>query len=41
VTARFQSAQHGVAPGQAIVLYDGSRVIGSATIDRTMSAVRA
>jgi tRNA-uridine 2-sulfurtransferase len=41
VTARFQSAQHGIAPGQAIVLYDGSRVIGSATIDRTMSAVRA
>jgi len=41
VTARFQSAQHGVAPGQAIVLYDGTRVIGSATIGRTMSAVRA
>jgi tRNA-specific 2-thiouridylase len=41
VTARFRTVQHGVAPGQAIVLYDGSRVIGSATIDRTMSAVRA
>ncbi len=25
----------GVAPGQTVVLYDGSRVIGSATIDRT------
>ncbi len=25
----------GVAPGQAVVLYDGDRVIGSATIDRT------
>ena len=25
----------GVAPGQAVVVYDGTRVIGSATIDRT------
>jgi tRNA-uridine 2-sulfurtransferase len=25
----------GVAPGQAVVLYDGSRVVGSATIDST------
>ena len=41
VTARFRSVQHGVAPGQGIVFYDGSRVIGSATLDRTMSAVRA
>jgi len=26
---------HGVAPGQSVVLYDGTRVVGSATIDRT------
>ena len=25
----------GVAPGQAVVLYDGTRVLGSATVDRT------
>jgi tRNA-specific 2-thiouridylase len=29
---------HGVAPGQAVVLYDGTRVVGSATIDRTEAA---
>ncbi len=28
----------GVAPGQAVVLYDGTRVIGSATISATVSA---
>ncbi len=28
---------HGIAPGQAVVLYDGTRVVGSATIDRTSS----
>lgn len=32
---RFEQPARGVAPGQAIVLYDGSRVVGSATIDRT------
>jgi tRNA-uridine 2-sulfurtransferase len=26
---------YGVAPGQSVVLYDGTRVVGSATIDRT------
>jgi len=31
----------GVAPGQAAVLYDGTRVLGSATIDRTVPAVVA
>lgn len=31
---RFGAAQRAVAPGQSIVLYDGTRVIGSATIDR-------
>jgi tRNA-uridine 2-sulfurtransferase len=35
VIVRFRSPQRGVAPGQAVVLYDESRVIGSATIDRT------
>jgi tRNA-uridine 2-sulfurtransferase len=38
VSVAFASPQHGVAPGQAVVLYDGTRVIGSATIDRTESA---
>jgi tRNA-specific 2-thiouridylase len=28
----------GVAPGQTAVLYDGTRVIGQFTIDRTVSA---
>ena len=28
----------GVAPGQAVVLYDGTRVVGSATIARTSGA---
>jgi tRNA-specific 2-thiouridylase len=28
-------AARGVAPGQAVVVYDGTRVVGSATIDRT------
>jgi tRNA-uridine 2-sulfurtransferase len=36
VTVRFSAAQRGVAPGQAVVLYAGTRVIGSATIDRTV-----
>lgn len=35
LVVRFDEPQEGVAPGQAIVLYDGDRVIGSATIDRT------
>jgi len=29
------SAARGVAPGQAVVVYDGTRVVGSATIDGT------
>ena len=28
----------GIAPGQAVVLYDGSRVVGSATIAATRRA---
>ncbi|HEX6231979.1 MAG TPA: tRNA 2-thiouridine(34) synthase MnmA [Jiangellaceae bacterium] len=35
LTVGFADSQRGVAPGQSIVLYDGTRVIGSATIDRT------
>ncbi|MBI1352197.1 MAG: tRNA 2-thiouridine(34) synthase MnmA [Actinomycetales bacterium] len=30
----------GLAPGQAVVLYDGTRVVGSATVDRTGRAMR-
>jgi tRNA-uridine 2-sulfurtransferase len=37
LTVWFDIPQEGVAPGQAIVLYDNDRVIGSATIDRTTS----
>ncbi len=36
----FDEAQAGVAPGQAVVLYDGDRVIGSATIATTAPASR-
>ena len=36
VRVSFGSPQRGVAPGQAVVLYDGTRVIGSAAIDRTI-----
>ena len=38
LSVAFGSPQAGVAPGQAVVLYDGTRVVGSATIDRTVSA---
>ena len=31
----------GLATGQAVVLYDGTRVVGSATIDRTRRVVNA
>jgi tRNA-uridine 2-sulfurtransferase len=34
----LQEPVRGVAPGQAVVLYDGTRVIGSATIVRTTAA---
>ena len=33
----LESATSGVAPGQAVVLYEGSRVIGSATISATQA----
>ncbi|MFJ1993116.1 aminomethyltransferase beta-barrel domain-containing protein, partial [Streptomyces asiaticus] len=34
----FTEPVRGVAPGQAIVLYDGTRVVGSATIAATERA---
>ncbi|WP_107421504.1 tRNA 2-thiouridine(34) synthase MnmA [Streptomyces nanshensis] len=37
---RFTEPVRGVAPGQAVVLYDGTRVIGSATIATTRRARR-
>ena len=38
---RFRAPVRGVAPGQAVVLYDGTRVIGSATIATTERATFA
>jgi tRNA-specific 2-thiouridylase len=32
VEVRLESRVRGVAPGQSVVLYDGTRVVGSATI---------
>jgi tRNA-specific 2-thiouridylase len=37
----FAEPVRGIAPGQAVVLYDGTRVIGSATIATTDRAARA
>ena len=41
VVARLDIAIEGVAPGQALVVYDGTRVVGSATITRTAEAPAA
>ena len=38
VVAHLRTPARGVAPGQALVVYDGSRVVGSATITRTRSS---
>jgi tRNA-specific 2-thiouridylase len=38
---RLERPVRGIAPGQAVVLYDGTRVVGSATIARTERAVAA
>ena len=35
VDVELRAPARGVAPGQAVVVYDGTRVVGSATIDRT------
>ncbi len=39
ITVRPDEPFDGVAPGQTAVLYDGTRVIGQFTVDRTRSAV--
>ncbi len=39
LTVRPETPFDGVAPGQTAVLYDGTRVLGQFTIDRTVSAV--
>jgi tRNA-specific 2-thiouridylase len=41
VVARLVEAQHGVAAGQALVMYDGDAVLGSATITSTQPAPAA
>jgi tRNA-specific 2-thiouridylase len=41
VTAELGQPQRGIAPGQALVMYDGDRVIGSATIEETARSARA
>ncbi|OIV36764.1 tRNA 2-thiouridine(34) synthase MnmA [Mangrovactinospora gilvigrisea] len=38
VRVDFDAPVRGIAPGQAVVLYDGTRVVGSATIDATRRA---
>ncbi|MGE5601212.1 MAG: MnmA/TRMU family protein, partial [Pseudomonadota bacterium] len=38
---RFASAEYGVAPGQAAVFYDGTRMLGGGWIAETRSAVRS
>lgn len=37
----FTELVRGVAPGQAVVLYDGTRVVGSATIATTVRRTEA
>jgi tRNA-uridine 2-sulfurtransferase len=41
VVVELDRPAQGVAPGQAVVVYDGSRVVGSATIDRTSAPSHA
>ena len=38
VEVRLLDPAYGIAPGQAVVMYDGTRVVGSATITRTSRA---
>src|SRR4029077_21058007 len=38
---RFASAEYGVAPGQAAVFYDGTRMLGGGWIAETTSAMRS
>jgi tRNA-uridine 2-sulfurtransferase len=39
IVVRPETPFEGIAPGQTAVLYDGTRVIGQFTIDRTVSAL--
>ena len=39
LTAILYEPLYGLAAGQALVIYDGDRVVGSATIDRTDQAI--
>jgi tRNA-specific 2-thiouridylase len=41
VVAALRRPARGVAPGQALVVYDGTRVVGSSTIVRATSATSA
>ena len=40
-TVALDAPEHGVAPGQACVLYDGERVLGGGWIRRAATAVRS
>jgi tRNA-specific 2-thiouridylase len=40
VHVRLDARLRGVAPGQSVVLYDGTRVVGSATIASTDRSAR-
>ena len=40
VVVRLDARTRGVAPGQSVVLYEGTRVVGSATITATSRAPR-
>jgi len=35
---RFRQSEYGVAPGQAAVLYDGTRLLGGGSIAQTQAA---
>jgi tRNA-specific 2-thiouridylase len=35
---RFRQSEYGVAPGQAAVMYDGTRLLGGGTIRETQAA---
>jgi tRNA-specific 2-thiouridylase len=37
-TVRFEAPEYGVAPGQAAVIYEGSRVLGGGWIEETVAA---
>jgi tRNA-specific 2-thiouridylase len=41
VTAHLTDTIRGVAAGQALVMYDGTRVVGSATISRSSRSPRS